>query len=210
MDQFHPQDSLQGKFKARYGLSPKAKVITYIGRLSSEKRPLIFVDVAKELVSKAPQEELVFVVAGDGQDLEPMKERIHYHGIKDKFILTGMIDKNQIRELLADTYLVLIVSEVEGLPLVMVEAMAMNVPVVSTDVGSVDEVITHGVNGFLVHPEKDVVEGFTSTIMTLLPSEEKYSAVSKETRRAVEEKFSLHIMAQQYTEELNRLSNGVK
>ena len=81
--------------------------------------------------------DIVFVMAGDGKDRQRTEDLIRDYKMEDHFILTGMLDSEKVKELLSDTYCLLITSEYEGSPLVLLEAMSMDVPVISTDVGVV-------------------------------------------------------------------------
>ncbi len=107
----------------------ETKVISYVGRFSPEKRPLLFVDVAEKLTQLTRPATLKFVMAGGGQQFEQVKERITSSQLGDDVVLTGLIDN--VEELFADTYLLLVVSKSEGIPFVVLEAMAAGVPVIS-------------------------------------------------------------------------------
>jgi len=200
MTKFQRQNSLIEKFKAQYAIAKDIKIISFIGRLHPEKRPSLFVDIAKHILTRYSSNNIMFVMAGGGEELQLVKELIHTYGIENNFILTGMINSDHVQELLADTYALLIVSEREGLPLIMVEAMSMNIPVISTDVGATREVITHGVNGFLVHSQDNIVENVASLLIQLLTSTETYQRISQNSRQALLEKFSLENMINQYIE----------
>lgn len=193
---YSPNASLKGKFKSRYGISNDAKIISFIGRFSYEKRPLLFVDIARQIIAKSHNYKLKFIMVGDGAEFDEVKCTINRYGINDHFILTGMI--NDIRELLADTYILLVVSKREGIPFVVLEAMAMKIPVISTDVGAIHEVIENNVNGILVNPENKVVESFTFKILDLLSEDQMYKALVEKTRETIVTKYSLETTDTKY------------
>ena len=198
MKQFDPDQLQKGKFKKRRGLNPDAKIVSVVARMAWIKRPLLFVEAAKALVDKGLADPMVFVMAGDGEDTKFVKEKVQDYGLQDKFILTGMIPQNEVRELLADSYLFLLVSELEGLALVAVEAMSMSVPVIATDVGAMNEAIEHGKNGFLVHAHKNVVGDVTAIVEKLVKDPALYERIARESRRSVLAKFSLDTMIENY------------
>ncbi|MFC1510455.1 glycosyltransferase family 4 protein [Candidatus Omnitrophota bacterium] len=208
MTKFRRSKADEGKFKARHDIDADAKIITFIGRFSSSKRPLLFVDIAHRLLSHHALAHLKFVMAGAGTMMEQVRARIQSYGMENNFILTGMIDNDQIRELLVDTYALVIVSKMEGLPLVLVEAMAMDVPVITTDVGMVKEAITHEMNGFIVPFQDHVVENMSDILARLVASESTYEAIAQNARPAVEKKFSMEIMATNYVELFDQLRHG--
>lgn len=198
MKEFSPSVSLGGQFRSQYKIKPGVKIISYIGRMSPEKRPTLFVDIAKRVYEYAPDDSLLFVMVGDGPDFKSVQERIREYKLERNFILTGMVEHEKIKQLLTDSYLLLIVSEAEGLPLTAVEAMSMHVPVIGTDVGSMREVVENNVNGFLLDPQERLVESFSSTALSLVSGREFHHFLSQNTRPSVLAKFSIERMIEDY------------
>jgi glycosyltransferase involved in cell wall biosynthesis len=207
MEQFDPAKLQKGNCKKRYGIKPEKKIISYVARMAWIKRPLLFVDAAKILVDKGLAEDLMFVMAGDGKDTNDVKARIQSLGMQDKFILTGSIPQNEVRELLADSYMFWLVSELEGLALVAVEAMSMNVPIVSTDVGAMNEAIENGKNGFLVHPYNNVAGDVAAIAEKMLKDPQLYNSIAQESRKSVLAKFSMDVMVENYDSIFNEMLN---
>jgi glycosyltransferase involved in cell wall biosynthesis len=206
--EFTPNAMRKGKFKARFSIPENEKIISFIGRFSYEKQPILFVDIAQNLLSKS-KHKLKFVMAGDGLDSEKVKNRIKEHGLEDYFILTGMIDYTA--ELLNDTDIFLVVSEYEGIPNAMLEAMSLGVPVISTDVGAISEVVENNVNGFLINPSNsssNVIQSFTDTILELLRDQTKRSAVSGKAIETINQRFTLETMATNYERLFNELTKN--
>lgn len=195
---FVPQNGLKGRFKSRFGIPDETKIISFVGRFSSEKQPLLFVDIAEELLLRTRPDTFKFVLAGDGQQFQQVEERISSSQLGRAFILTGLIDS--VEELFADTYLLMVVSRSEGMPFVILEAMSAGVPVISTDVGAIDEVIRDGVNGYLIPPTEDAVDGFTSRVVWLLGNDEKYASLSVNARDSIIPEYALDTMARAYEE----------
>lgn len=210
MNEYKREKSLEGNFKQRYHISPDTKIISYIGRFSVEKRPVLFVDIAKKIVQDNPNEKLKFVMAGDGIYLKAVQERIRSLNMEDQFLLTGVLNKEQVKELMVDTYLVFIVSFIEGLPLVAVEAMSLGVPVICTDVGAIKEAIQDGVNGYLVDSQKDVAENFSKITTKLCSFPDLYRSVAEKTRVTIEKDFALDKSVQLYYELFNEMAGGIK
>ena len=124
-----------------------------IGRLSEQKGQLLLMDAAHRL----KQRGIVFalVLAGDGEMRAEVEATIARHGLKDEVHITGWISGSQVRdELLASRALVL-PSFAEGLPVVIMEAMSLRRPVLSTFIAGIPELVQHGQSGWLF-PAGDV------------------------------------------------------
>jgi glycosyltransferase involved in cell wall biosynthesis len=148
-------------------------------------------------------------MAGDGYLVPRVKERIRSYGLDRQILLTGVLDN--VQELLADTYLLLVVANNEGIPLTVMEAMAMNVPVVSTVVGATEEVLKHGVHGYLIPQNEDLVEQFTGRVSSLLHDGPLYRLLATVPKGGFFEEFSRGNMSRRYQGIFDELAvNGMK
>jgi glycosyltransferase involved in cell wall biosynthesis len=127
---------------------PRGPVVGAAGRLSPEKGFEVLVQAAALVVRARP--DAGFVVFGDGPLRDGLQRDIHRAGLDGKFVLAGF--RPDIDELLPHLDLFALPSYTEGLPNVILEAFAAQVPVVATAVGGNPEVIEEGVNGHLVPP----------------------------------------------------------
>ncbi|MBK7614776.1 MAG: glycosyltransferase [Burkholderiales bacterium] len=121
-----------------------------IGRLCAQKGQLLLIEAAAQLAAEGLAFELV--LAGDGEMREAIEQAIREHDLQDRVRITGWIDSATVRaELLASRALVL-PSFAEGLPVVIMEAMAVGRPVVTTRIAGVPELVREGIDGWLVPP----------------------------------------------------------
>ena len=128
------------------GAGPRDIVVGSIANFKPQKGPLDFVEAARHAWLR--DSRLRFFIAGDGA-LRPVAERaIAEAGLEDVVRLLGW--RNDVPELLAAMDLFLLTSLFEGLPRVVLQAMAASVPVVATDTGGVAEVVIDGETGRLV------------------------------------------------------------
>jgi len=201
--EYNSNPQMKGSFKSRFLIADDVKIISFIGRFSSEKNPLLYIDIAKKVITRLPNYKLKFVMSGDGPEFDNVRNTINRYGLEDYFILTRMIEN--IVELLADTYILLVVSKREGIPFVILEAMAMGVPVISTEVGAIYEVIKNNINGYLINTKNNVVDSFTCKIRDLLTEKTNYHILAKKTRETIISKFSLEIMGEKYQNVFNEL-----
>ena len=140
---------LPNKFDAQesYGLSTNTLECAFIGRVTQIKRPDRFLDVVSEIKRRGIK--LEFFVAGDGELLGTCRERIAREQLPVK-VLGWQID---IEKVLAAADIVILTSDNEGTPLSLIQAGMAGVPVVTTRVGSVPEVVLDGITGIITNFE---------------------------------------------------------
>ena len=137
-----------------------------VGRLCEQKGQLLLIDAARRLLERGTKFELV--LAGDGEMRGELEAVIARYKLKDMVRITGWISSDQVRdELLAARALVL-PSFAEGLPVVIMEAMALRRPVISTYVAGIPELVEPGQHGWLV--PAGGVETLASAIQSCLDS----------------------------------------
>jgi glycosyltransferase involved in cell wall biosynthesis len=125
-----------------------SKRLVCVGRICEQKGQLLLLEAVKILVVKGVDFELV--LAGDGEMRTDAEQFIALHHLTSKVRITGWITNSQVRnELLAARALVL-PSFAEGLPVVIIEAMALQRPVISTFVAGIPELVKPGQHGWLV------------------------------------------------------------
>lgn len=125
-------------------------VFVAIGRFVSAKNQKVFVDALAQVIQKQPQ--VRGLLLGQGPLEAELRSQIDRLGLQEKVAMPGV--RTDIPQILNGVRAVVFTSEREGLPMVLLEAMAAGVPVVSTPVGGVGEVLTDGENGWII-PEDD-------------------------------------------------------
>ena len=121
-----------------------------IGRLSADKAPLTLIPAVAQLLAEGLRFGLVLV--GDGELRPELERTIADHGLQGQVRITGWLDSAGVRrELLAARALVL-PSFAEGLPMVIMEAMAVGRPVVASRIAGIPELVRDGVDGWLFAP----------------------------------------------------------
>ena len=125
------------------GLDPDLTYCSFIGRITKIKRPDRFLDAVAVLHSQFPA--LHFIVAGAGDLLEYSQER----SAKEDLPVTFLGWREDIETVLAASDLVLLTSDNEGTPLSLIQAGMAHLPIVATNVGSINEIVLDGETGFL-------------------------------------------------------------
>jgi hypothetical protein len=117
----------------------KEKMVLFVGRLTRQKGPEYFVDIAEQVLSV--DQNVRFVMAGTGEYFNPLLERAAQRGIAHRFHLTGFLNLDKVRQLLsiADVYVMPSVSEPFGLS--AVEAVQFGIPTVISKQSGVSEVL---------------------------------------------------------------------
>ncbi len=100
-------------------------------------------------ILKGEGRKFLCTLIGDGMDFEAMRQKSHDLGLDDMVIFTGMLEGEELAKTLANQDFLVVSSNYENLPVVILEALSCGLPVVSTDVGGIREVIS-GENGILV------------------------------------------------------------
>ena len=126
-----------------YGLSTTTLQCAFIGRITKIKRPDRFLDVVAEIKRRGV--ELEFFMAGDGELLDICRERITHENLPVKVL--GW--QSDIEKVLSAADLVVLTSDNEGTPLSLIQAGMAGLPVVTTRVGSVPEVVIDGTTGII-------------------------------------------------------------
>lgn len=118
-----------------------------VGRLCEQKGQLLLLHATHRLVSAGVDVELV--LAGDGELRAPVESLIDTLGLRGNVRITGWVDSARVREELLAARALVLPSFAEGLPVVLMEAMALRRPVLTTFVAGIPELVRPGVDGWL-------------------------------------------------------------
>jgi glycosyltransferase involved in cell wall biosynthesis len=135
-------------FKIKKDYLSRECIIGYIGRFSEEKGILNLLHAVSEVVIKKPDIKFLFI--GDGALRHTIEQYIVDNNLSDTIILPGWVSHDLLADYLNKMKLLVIPSDTEGLPNVMLEAMACGTPVLATPVGGIPTIIKDGKNGFIL------------------------------------------------------------
>lgn len=183
-------------FKDSIKTSMESILISFIARMTDQKNPFLLLEAFRLLLNRTDKEVLLLMV-GDGELLPHIRLWIQHHSL-DKYIrLFGF--RQDVVDILSASQIYCLPSLWEGLPIGLLEAMAMENAVVASDIPQHREIVSHGVNGLLFHPGD--VEDLAQCLFTLCESEDKRLRLQKSARILVENCFDIKQTLQQ-TEEL--------
>ncbi len=157
------------------------KRVLFAARLDPRKRPLLLADIARELSRLRPQGDFRFVIAGDGPEKEPFERRVHKLGLDAVFDFRGQVD--DLAPLLAACEILVLPSRSEGVPLVILEALASARCVVASKVGAIPEVVDPSCGILIEQPDPAAFAAATHSLLDDPALREKMGAAG---RRKVE------------------------
>lgn len=129
---------------------------------------------------------------GDGELMPSIREKVSYHGLSDKIFFEGAV--NNVPDYLQKADLFLLITNWEGLPISILEAMSYKLPIIASDVAGVKEEVLNGVNGFLV-PRKDSIS-ITSAISTFYNNRVMLNSMGEKSWLHFQTHFTIDIMTQ--------------
>jgi glycosyltransferase involved in cell wall biosynthesis len=185
---FSPSAALRDQSRIELGLPSSARVVAGVGRLNPQKNFSLFLDIAAQLAPRFP--DLHFLLAGDGPEEKMLREKAVALGIADRVTFSGYVADTRLVYLAADV--LLMPSRYEGLPMTLLEAMAMGLPVVASQLDGIAEVIGDGREGFLV--PSDDASLFVERTAALLQDAELSSRIAQNARAKIEASFSVERM----------------
>ncbi len=179
------------------------KIIGTVGRLSEEKGHSHLLHAAQDVFKEHP--DVVFLFVGDGPLRQKLEEKAFQlastalpkgQNGQGPFVFTGV--RSDLPAIYSIMDIFVLPSLTEGLPMVLLEAMASHKPVVATKVGAIPSVIEHGLSGLLVQPGD--VGALAHAINDFLSDASKAKRLANSAFETVKKRFSSKIMAEKYVE----------
>lgn len=166
-----------------------SKSLLYVGRLAAAKGlPILLKSIA---ILKQEHPEIQLTVIGDGPDRQVLEQQAINVNVSKNIQFVGYQSQARVREYLQQTDIFVLPSFAEGVPVSLMEAMAVGVPVVTTQIAGISELVTQGISGFLVPPGD--VAALGDRIQQLLINPELRKTLGLNGRLKVETEFNLHL-----------------
>jgi len=172
------------------------------GRLVPVKRVDLFIQAAVHLKQYHPEPPINFHIYGDGPLYDTLQTRVHSQQAGDYIHFEGHCD-NMPQELQKLDAL-LMTSDHEGLPMVLLEAMCLKVPIIAHAVGGIPDLLDQGKCGVLVHNQTP--EAFAEAIINLTGQPEQHQQLAHQAFKRVEQSYSASHTANAYLSMYKKLS----
>ncbi|MGB2814023.1 MAG: glycosyltransferase [Dehalococcoidales bacterium] len=179
--------------------------VLYVGELIKLKGVNHLLTAFQRVYREYSQVKLTII--GDGECRTELARMSEEMGIADNVDFTGFLKPEKVKEHMLKSDVLVLPSMTEGLPRVIIEAMAVGLPIIATDVGSVKELVKDGENGFLVKPMD--IDALTKTILNLTGNRERAKKMGSKSQQLVQKAGDLYTMegyARRYIDTLYKVS----
>jgi glycosyltransferase involved in cell wall biosynthesis len=168
-------------------------LVSFFGRLSEEKSPKTFVEIARRLSSNP---DICFCMTGEGPERAAVLELIARYGLGNRMFAPGFVD--DVRPLIACSNVVVLPSRLDGMPLIVIESQMFGKPVIASDVGGLPEMVADGLSGYIC-PVGDVI-AFCDRIEELYSSPDLCRLMGERGRTAALTRYDARDMINAYIE----------
>lgn len=188
VEHFAPNKSLGVVVRRELNVAEGAIVFGTVAVFRTQKRLDIWIGIAAEIIKERPQ--VRFIIVGDGPMKDQLINRIRELNLSERIFLVGL--KEEVRPYLAAMDVYMMSSVFEGLPVALLEAMSMGLPVASTNAGGIKEVVRDGIDGLLCDVQEP--EKLKYLAFELIDAASKRDELGRQARRRIIESFSMKRM----------------
>jgi len=189
-------------FKFTEEVNKRENLVGYIGRFSEEKGIINLIDAIPKILEE--NQTVKFLIIGDGPLFLKVKKRIEGMGFSDRLFLLGWVPYEKIPDYLKEMKLLVLPSYIEGIPNIVLEAMACGTPILATPVGAIPDVIKDCETGFIM--ENNSPEFIAKNVIRALNYPD-LGRVVKNARALIEEKYTYEAAVERYRNILSGLQS---
>ena len=185
LNKMEPLNKYRGFFRKQFSIPEDAPVIGIVGRLTGIKNHDLFVEIANLLLQQNNQ--IHFLIVGDGELRAELETKVATLGIVKNVHFTGWV--TETAKMYADIDIMMLTSKNEGTPVTVIEAMYYTIPVVSSNVGGLSDLIIDGKTGFLINFL--IADDYIPVILNLLGSEQERKSIGKAGHIFISDHFNI-------------------
>ena len=178
-------------FRRQYAMDNE-KIILYVGRLVYEKGVQHLISAMPKILENYHDAKLI--IAGKGGMLDELKGQAEAMGLSNKVYFTGYLNSKQVQKMYKCADVAVFPSTYEPFGIVALEAMLAGVPTVVSDIGGLNEIVDHGINGMKSYAGN--CNSIADSVISLLYDKQLAANVSKKAKQKVKEEFNWNKIAQ--------------
>ncbi len=200
-------ENKRDELRAGYGIEPTNVVFGMVARLAYPKDPLLFLQIAKEVLKETPivvasgdttgqASSAKFVLVGGGPLMPKCQEFARQENLQDAVLLLGEKTPLEARELFFAFDIFVLLSKFEGMPITVLEAMFAGLPIIASNVGGIGELIEKEKGGFLIkHSDKEALK---EKMLYLIKNSQQRNQMGEYNFQKARENFTLNKMILAY------------
>ena len=178
-------------FRRMYAMDNE-KIILYLGRLVYEKGIQNLISAMPKILDRYNDAKLV--IAGKGGMIDELRNQVNYMGIQNKVYFTGYLNSNDVQKMYKCADVAVFPSTYEPFGIVALESMLSGTPTVVSDVGGLNEIIEHGIDGMKSYAGNP--NSIADSVLTLLYNQDLCNTISKNAKNKVKNLYNWNKIAQ--------------
>lgn len=193
--QFYRRSVESSVLKNEFGMDPNKPLLCFVGRASTEKRPMLFLN----LIERLKEINVQGLCVSSGPLQQEIKDYIFTKGLEKQVRLIDNIKRDDLWKVYQASDLIVNTSMIEGMPLTAIEALAMGCPVVGMSVGNLSSLVENNLNGFIV--AKDDMDALQKEVATCVADSAVLTSWKNNSRNSIlKSNFTLSFMVMKYKE----------
>ena len=185
--------------KKDLGIDENAVIIGTVANFRKEKNYPFLINAFRGLLEK--YSHLMLLCVGGGEYFDEIKKDVKEHGLDQKVVFTGYSENVVAYMSIMDVFV--LCSLQEGFPNVLIQAMSMEIPIVSSSAGGCNEIVNNSEDGLLFEPNN--TKEFISSVSRLIEDHAMAAKLARNAKRKVGEKYSLKFMIENYSKFYKKL-----
>jgi len=190
-DEYAPDPDTRAQWRQVHGIEPHATVLTHVGRFAPPKNHALLIEAFAQVRADAP---LYLLLVGGGELENAVREQVAALGLQERVRFLGV--RADVADILRASDVFVLSSDYEGNPLSVLEAMAAGLPVVSTAVGGVPELVQDGATGLLVTAGD--AHALAEAIVQMGRDPMRRAVMGDAARQTALQRFDVRVMSRAY------------
>jgi glycosyltransferase involved in cell wall biosynthesis len=174
----------------------------FLSRITARKGIELSLNIFKTIQEKNSDKKFEFIIAGDGEYLNRAKKYVEDNHINNVTFI-GFIKDADKHKILSSSDLLILTSESEGLPNVILEGMLYGLPIITTNVGAIADWVKNNKNGFIINSTRP--EDFIPHIEKLLSNKELYTQIATRNHNLAKENFTKDVITKRYIDHYKKI-----